>query len=488
MSRRLALALALFTAVLGLRFGTFVASGADSYGYVSQADLWLSRTLIIDEPLAADAPWRYSVFTLAPLGYRPADTRGTMVPTYSPGLPLMMAGFKAVAGENAKYWVVPLLGALSVWLTFVLGVHLGGPAAGLLAAFALTVSPAFFFQLMWPMSDVPVMALWLLSFVLALGSTRYHVGGAGIAAAAAILTRPNLVVLALPLAILIAVRGPSWRVRLFRLAVFGLAAAPGPVSVALLNQHLYGSSLASGYGTFETIYAARYFRANVLLYPRWLIETQTPFILLALAAPGILRRRANADVARLAWAGLALALVVFLSYLWYTPFDHWTYLRFVLPAYPLLLACAAAAFAFLAPSAPRPRALAFAALVVILGSWGLWQGRDAFNVRAQESRYLAAARFAKALPENAAILCNQHSGSLRYYANRLTLRYEWLAPDVYAEAIDYLHSLGRPVFVVLDDWERDVFRSRYAGVTDLSWLDRPPALVAARQIYFYAVP
>jgi hypothetical protein len=124
----------------------------------------------------------------------------------------------------------------------------------------------------------------------------------------------------------------------------------------------------------------------------------------------------------------------------------------------------------------------------VLASWGLWQGRAAFTVRTQESRYLAAARFARALPDNAAILCNQHSGSLRYYADRLTLRYEWLAPDVYTEAIDYLHSLGRPVFVVLDDWERDVFRSRYAAVTDLSWLDRPPALVAAKQVYFYAVP
>ena len=43
------------------------------------------------------------------------------------------------------------------------------------------------------------------------------------------------------------------------------------------------------------------------------------------------------------------------------------------------------------------------------------------------------------------------------------------------------------VSAVLDDWERDVFRARYAKVADLSWLDEPPLLVAARRVYFYAV-
>ena len=139
-------------------FGTFSAGGADSYGYVSQADLWLQRTLIIEEPLADEAPWRNANWTLTPFGYRPGDRRGTMVPTYSPGLPMVMAAFKAVGGPNAVYYVVPLLGALTVWLTFVLGSRLAGPLAGLLAAAALLVSPAFLFQLMWPMSDVPAAA------------------------------------------------------------------------------------------------------------------------------------------------------------------------------------------------------------------------------------------------------------------------------------------------------------------------------------------
>jgi hypothetical protein len=307
------------------------------------------------------------------------------------------------------------------------------------------------------------------------------------AAAAAILTRPNLAVLALPVLLLVALRETSRRGRVVRGLAFTLALLPGPIAVAAINNHLFQSPLASGYGTFSTIYAGRYFTANVMGYSAWLLETQTPFILLALAAPALLRTRGDEDARRLAVAGLGFALVVLVSYLWYTPFDHWTYLRFLLPAYPMTLAAAAAAFGIMAPRAPRRRVLTFAAMAAGLVIWGLWHGQTAFRVRTEESRYLTAGRFAAALPDNAVILANQHSGSLRYYGNRLTLRFEWLDPDMYAPALDYLDALDRPVYAVLDDWEREVFRSRYARVADVSWLDRPPLLVASKRVYFYAV-
>ncbi|MBI3046881.1 MAG: glycosyltransferase family 39 protein [Acidobacteria bacterium] len=482
-----ALALALATASLGLRFGTFAASGADSYGYVSQADLWLEGRLIMEEPLADEASWRNANWTLTPFGYRPGDDRGTMVPTYAPGLPMVMAVFKASGGATAVFWVVPLLGGLSVWLTFLLGARIGGPSAGLLAAAALLASPPFLFQLMWPMSDVPAMAWWLVAIVLAVRGTTVGLGAAGLAAALAVLTRPNLLVLAVPILVFIATRSGTPRDRIRRAALFTAAVLPGPIAVAAINQHLYGSALASGYGTFSNIYASRYVPANLANYTTWLLQTQTPFIFLGLAAPWVLRRRGPIDVRPIVRLGVGVAALVALSYLAYTPFDHWTFLRFLLPAFPVMLALASAAFAALVPSARRPRAVAFAAVAIVLAGWGLWTGRAAFRVRAEEARYVAAGRFARELPEDAVILCNQHSGSLRYYANRITMRFEWLEPELYGEALDHFRRLGRPVFVVLDDWERDVFRARYASVADLSWLDEPPLLVAARRVYFYAV-
>jgi 4-amino-4-deoxy-L-arabinose transferase-like glycosyltransferase len=485
---RLALALAFLTAALGIGFGTFTAGGSDSYGYVSQADLWLQRTLIINEPLADEAPWRNSNWTLTPFGYRPGDRRGTMVPTYSPGLPMVMAAFKAVGGPNAVYFVVPLLGALTVWLTFVFGRRLAGPPAGLLASTALLASPAFLFQLMWPMSDVPAVAWWLLSIVLAVRGTTWSCAGAGLAAAVAVLTRPNLVVLVVPLLAFVVSRPARMRDRYGAAAVFTCAMLPGAIAVAAINRYLYESAFNSGYGSFSTIYASEHFWPNLLNYAAWLLQTQTPFILLGIAAPLLFHRRGNSEARSIAVLGLGFSATVVASYLWYTPFEDWTYLRFLLPAFPLMLALAASVCVLVASRKPRWQTAMVSALAVTLAVWGVWVGRSAFHVRADEARYVAAGRIGAGLPDNAVILSNQHSGSLRYYAGRITMRFEWLEPDMYVPALEYFARLSRPVYVVLDDWERDIFRSRYAPVADLSWLDRPPLLLAGQRVYFYAVP
>jgi hypothetical protein len=482
---KLAIALALLAFAHGVRFGTFTASGADSYGYVSQADLWLKGTLIIDQPLHDEFSWRWANLTLAPLGYQPGKIGGTMVPIYAPGLPLLMAAFKAVGGETALYMVVPLLGALAVWLTYRLGLKFGDHYVAALASVALLVSPIFLTRLVWPMSDVPAMAWWLAAIVLATEPSMARTALAGAAAAAAILTRPNLFPLALLLGALILMRCASARTRVSRAAVFTLAMLPGPIAVAVINNHLYGSPLASGYGTVDTIYAGRYFLTNLVQYPAWLVETQTPFILLAFAAPFLLRRAGRLVASRLSLFALVFFAGVLLLYLWYTPYDDREFLRFLLPAYPLMLAAAAAAFGVLAPKATRPRTTAFAAVALILAVWGVWQGRQAFLTRGYEARYRAAARIAATLPENALFLSNLHSGSLRYYAKRLTLRFEWLAPDVYVPALEELRDSGRPLFVVLDESEREAFRARYASVADLSWLDEPPTLIAGKRVFFY---
>jgi hypothetical protein len=469
----------------GVWFGTFTASGADSYGYVSQADLWLTGTLIIDQPLHDDFSWRWANWTLAPLGYRPGEVGGTMVPLYSPGLPLLMAAFKGIAGETALYLVVPLLGALAVWLTYRLGLRFGDQHVAALASAALLVSPMFLSRVVWPMSDVPAMTWWLAAVVLAIEPTTSRVALAGAAAAAAILTRPNLVPLAALVGALIIMRAHDHRAGLRRAATFTLATLPGVIVVALLNNYLFGSPLASGYGTVDTIYAGRHFLPNLARYPAWLLETQTPFILLAIAAPFLLRRAGRVEAARLCGFAVIFLAGVLLLYLWYTPYEDREFLRFMLPAYPLMLSASAAGFGVLAAPAGRSRTTSFAVLALLLTVWGIWQGRNAFVMRDDEARYRAAARLAAALPDEALFLCNQHSGSLRYYAHRLTLRFEWLAPDVYVSALEEMRQSGRPLFVVLDDWERELFRARYGPVADLAWLDQPPVLIAADRVFFY---
>ena len=103
--------------------------------------------------------------TFAELGYRPVGEAGdrAVVPTYSPGLPLLMAAAKLAGGQAAMFVVVPLLGAAMVWCTYRLGVRVTTPWFALLAAALVATSPPFLSQLVVPMSDVPAAAFWSLA-------------------------------------------------------------------------------------------------------------------------------------------------------------------------------------------------------------------------------------------------------------------------------------------------------------------------------------
>ena len=98
---------ALSIVVVALSQTAWVVGGADAYSYVSQADLWLRGELETPMPLADQAPWPRDLSVFAPFGYRPSQGSG-IVPVTAPGLSLIMAGFKAVAGHCAVFWVVPL--------------------------------------------------------------------------------------------------------------------------------------------------------------------------------------------------------------------------------------------------------------------------------------------------------------------------------------------------------------------------------------------
>jgi hypothetical protein len=469
--------LAAITCVLGLRYGTFVAGGADAYGYVSQADLWTRGSLVVPTPLAAEATWPDAAWALTPLGYRPAQRDGWMAPIYPAGLPLAMAFMKSIAGSAGAYLVVPLLGGLLVWLTFCLGRTIHSAEAGLLAAVALAASSVFLFQLMLPMSDVPAAAWWLCAVVLALrpsSSTRLIV--AGIATGLAVLTRPNLVSLAIPLAILVVHGASTARERMRRVAFWGVPAALGLLVVGAIDARLYGSPLQSGYGALDALYSPRYAWTNLAHFTKWLMATQTPFVLLGIVASSWLSR----------WC-LAFASVVLVSYVWYLPFDNWSYLRFLLPAYPMLLATAAAALLTITARLRSPGGV-IAAVGLLLTCVGVWQGRLAFTVADGESRYVAAAELARHLPARAVIMSNLHSGSLRYYADRVTVRYEWIGEDEYDAALRALRSHGHDVYAMLDSDEVDTFRQRYLRVADVSWLDRPPLAVANGRVFLYSVP
>jgi len=482
-ARRIAAATAIAVVVVGFVKGTRVAGGADAYGYVSQALLWLKGLPVQTEPLAALVPWPRPEWTFSPLGYRPGLEPAVIVPTYPPGLPLAMAVVAGIIGSEAVYILVPALGAVAVWLTYLLGRRIADATSGAAAAVLLASSPIFLYQLVQPMSDVPVTAWWLLA---CWGAADGRPLTAGIGAAAAVLTRPNLAPVAVP--VLAAVlwhaysRHRTLGAAVWSAVLFALPPAAAAAFLAWLNSRLYGSPFASGYGAPSDLFALGNVAVNAGRYARWLIDTQSPALLVALAAPvaaRLWRRRVpGIPPQSQAWLGLAFAAAVVACYLPYAPFEEWWYLRFLLPAIPVLLLLSTSLLVGLAsamPSAARAPLVAAVVALLAVRYVAVAVDRQAFDLRDLESRYVAAGEFAsRGLPSSAILLSVQESGPLRMYGGRTTLRFDHLDPHGLDAAVAFLDRTGNRPYFVLEAWEEAQFRNRFSRSSGLGLLDWPP--------------
>lgn len=462
---------------IAMRMSLFEARASDQYGYVSQAALWARGNLVVPQPLAAEAPWPDATWTFAPLGYRPGRFPATIVPTYPPGLPLIMAGFIKLFGPFGAFVVVPLLGSLAVVATFLLGKRIGGATCGLLAAMLLSTSPIFLFQLRQPMSDVPVAAWWLVATLLVATPTVASALGGGLAASAAILTRPNLVPLAALLGVFVlSYSSPGLRTRLRNASAYAAGVLPGCVGLALINRSLYGSPFESGYGSTAELFKIEYLGANLSSYPRWLVETETPFIVLALLAPWFIRTS-------LSWLFVAISATLFACYAFYLPFDNWTYLRFLLPAIPLLLILSGAVVLHLTQRLPSPFSRWLVAAVCLAVMAWRWDSAGIQPPRLNDRRFAVVGEFVRdELPPNAILLSMQHSGSVRYYSGRLTLRWDLLHPEWLDRTLTFLRTKGYRPLLLLEEWERPLFTERFAAHTKLGALDWQPAATYSGEI------
>ncbi len=449
-------------------FGSFIATGSDAYGYVSQAYGW--RTGALPAPYALKLPLSEPDALQTPLGHREGPRPHTMVPTYAPGLPLLMALGMLVLGDLGAWVVVPASAAAFVWFTFLLGRRAAGPAAGAIAAVLAASSPVFLFQSLWPMSDVPAGAAWTGAMAAALGGSRRSAALSGAATALGVLVRPNLLPLAaVPLcAVLLQADGitaaadgsplPVRRrpTRLIRAILFCLPVIAVIWWVAALNAAWYGSPLRSGYGTASTIFSIGYLWPNLQRYPAWMWSSQSALVLLpGLSLLALRSRNALRRSVALLWIFCTGGLLLYLVYM---PFEEWWYLRFLLPVLGGFFVLTAIGLLAAARWVHAPFDLVAVAILLLLSvSYTIsfsWAHGVFGPLKRSEHRYADVGEFAsRTLPPNAVVLAMQHSGTMRFYGGRVTVRYDFVHPGEQDDLLAEIQRLGLHPFLAIDDWE-----------------------------------
>jgi hypothetical protein len=366
-----------------------------------------------------------------------------------------------------------------VLFTFQLGRPLIGAGPALVAAALVACSPVVVFMAMLPMADVPAATFWIGALAVAIGGSPARTIAAGLLTAVAILIRPNLVPLAVFPWLMVMVRAGTWRDRIVRTAVFAAVSLPGALAVAWVNATLYGSPLESGYGDIGPGFRLAYAAANVRRYPAWWLESQGPFAFFfgVLLWHWIRRRTIKLEV--LVLAGFALS--VGLLYLFYLPFDAWWYLRFVVPAVPVVFLLSADAVARTAGSTATVRFVALTAFTMVTAAHAtrFIDTRDLLDIGTGERRYLEPAlHIAATTPPDSVILSMQHSGSVRYYTGRLILRWDALDPAWLDRAVAFLRGRGIATYLLVEDWEEERVRTRFSGQATLADLNRGPIATA----------
>jgi hypothetical protein len=256
---------------------------------------------------------------------------------------------------------------------------------------------------------------------------------------------------------------------------------PGIAGVAALNQHLYGSATASGYGSLGPAFDWSHVAPNLTRFMTWIVETQTPLALLGLAAlvvplrsiwPGVRDRRVFVVT------GLFVALL-WGEYSAYLVFDSAGYLRFLLPSWPLIMLGFAAVLDAVRRSmlgVSRAGVAALAVLAVLLGIWNIRVaiGRDVFEQRQAARHEAPIGRLVQEHTDrNSVVLAVQRSGSLRYYAGRQTMRYDMLDGDWLDRAVAWFRDRNVHVYAILDERETEESINRFAGQKAAAAFARP---------------
>jgi Dolichyl-phosphate-mannose-protein mannosyltransferase len=463
--------IALLAAICGsvttwLRFLLTTIGGADSYGYVSASQLIAGGHLIDAAPIAEwlSAPNRLAL--ASPLGWAPAPDGSGIAPTYPIGVPVVMALVSLIGGTNAVFLVSPAMAIATLLLVYRLARDWFDAETGLLAAALVAWNPVFITYAKQPMSDMAATLWIMLALVLSVRNGAISGFTAGLAAGVAVITRPALLVAAaiVPLA---AHRGEQ---KMRRLMIAGAGLAIGVMATMAIQNHLFGSPFSTGYGTTGALFSISHLATNLGIFARQGWTVVGPLWIPGLVI-GLIAARPEPR-----WKPAAILAGVALPYLFYLPFDHWETLRYLLPGIVPLTALVAAGLMHIArtPRTPAVTAVVIAAVVAIVAgrSESLLRASSVWDIASLEARYPLAGEWINVnTPPTSVVMANQHSGSLRWYGKRQTIRWDFIAPEQLVVTVRDLQSRGATVYVALEGDEVAMFDRRFVQVIDLLQVD-----------------
>jgi hypothetical protein len=281
-----------------------------------------------------------------------------------------------------------------------------------------------------------------------------------------VITRPALLVAA-ALIPLMAHRGETPRRRLL-ISAAGLAV--GVIAQMAIQQQLFGSPFSTGYGAAENLFAISHVTTNLEIFLRQGWHVVGPLWIPGLII-GVFAARPEPRSKPLLILG-----AVALPYLLYLPFDHWETLRFLLPGLVPVTVVVADGLIHIARM-PRKPAVATVMIVAFMAivagrSESLLRRSSVWEVAELEARYPLAGEWVNVnTPPQSVVLANQHSGSLRWYGKRQTIRWDFLDPGQLVTTIQELQSRGATVYAALEGTEVATFDQRFAGVIDQLQVD-----------------
>lgn len=439
-----------YTLFLG-RYIAPYAGGSDSSGYLNNARILSEgKFYTLPRALKEQPVHKFGDFANVPLGFslRPD---GLMVPTYPTGYSLQLIAMSAFGLDRAPV-ILNIITALVSGLLFFLycrklGVHSGLSLGGVAL---LWICPLFLFSAFQPMSDLSTV-FWSLAVMywalLARDNWKYALL-CGASLGISVLVRPTNALLFVP-----ALIGLGFRPRLW--LITAVAGLPAALFFGYYNWRVYGSPLTIGYSGVSNVFGSSFVPHNVAHFARWIPALLSPLAILLFVAPFTALGRQIGMTILASWA---VVLIGFYAFYFHSG-EHWWYLRFILPAFPVFIAGALIVLETLYRAGGARRVLTGLGVTVLLifgVVWEHWQIRplDVIHLKGNESSYRDAARWTNDnLPADSVIFCMQVSGAFFYYTNFVLFRWEQIDADKYSAALEAIAAEKRPIYAVLYPFE-----------------------------------